>query len=60
MVVKNHRVIHAIHFLAPIEPQPMIKVVLTNFNENPINEFDITLELQDVLHRGSLLFNSKP
>ncbi len=60
MVVKNHRVIHGIHFLAPIEPWPMIKVVLTNLDGNPINKSDTTLKLQDVLHRGSLVFNSRP
>jgi hypothetical protein len=31
-----------------------------NFDENPINEFDTTLELQDMCTKGNQFFNNRP
>jgi hypothetical protein len=46
----DHHVVHTIHFSMPIKPLPMgiIILELVNFNENVINESNITLELKVV------------
>jgi len=46
-MVEDHYIVHVIHLLKLIELQLMGIVVLrlANFDENPINEFDTTLEL---------------
>jgi hypothetical protein len=46
-MVQDHYIIHIIHLFKLIELQLMGIVVprLVNFNENPINESDTTLEL---------------
>jgi hypothetical protein len=33
---------------------------LANFDENPINESNTTLELQDMCTKGNQLFNNRP
>ncbi len=60
-MINNHRVVHTIHLFVPIEPQLVIIIIprLVNLYENPINEFNTTLESWDVLCKGNALLSSR-
>jgi hypothetical protein len=60
-MINNHCVVNTIHLFVPIEPQLVIIIIprLVNLDENPINEFNTTLEFRDVLCKGNLLLNNR-
>jgi hypothetical protein len=53
---------YAIHFLPPIKPTPMGKIVpgLTNFDESIINKSNATLELWKLRSQDLMFFISGP
>ncbi len=55
MVVHNHGVIHTIHVLMFVEPQPLGVIVtgFMDFDGGAIDESNITLELGNVYTKGS-------
>ncbi len=59
----NHKcVVHTVHFFAPIEPRYVNVIVLglVDFNENPINEPNTIVELENMHIKCSMFLHSKP
>jgi hypothetical protein len=58
----DDNVIHVVHVFLLIESRSKSKIVsrFTNFNENPIDEFNTTLELKHMLGKTFLLLLIQP
>jgi hypothetical protein len=61
-MVQDHYIVHVIDLFKLIELQVMGIVVLrlANFDENPINQSNTTLELQDMCTNSNQFFNCRP